>query len=115
MRICSDEITLEDLPLQYDHWLFVAAELEGNGRWSTAAKLYRHLSVMFGNVQDMLTREANALCEFGDYAGSLVALGLMTRPTLQSYMIEARCYISLDKPEEAGVMLEKAKSILERK
>ena len=115
MPVPKTSLTLEDMPMQYDHWLSFGSELEANGKWDVAARVFRYISDIFGNTPAMVTREANCLYWFGDYLGALGVLELLTRPTVSSLIIEARCWNKLDKPQKACIIYNKALTILERK
>jgi hypothetical protein len=105
----------KDMPLLFDHWFSFACELEDDGKWDIAARVFRHLASIFQNVPYMQMREANALYQFGDYRSALQIIELMERPTVSSYLLGGRCWKRLDKPEKSVIMYNKAMTILERK
>ena len=110
--LSSKTMKLEDLPLQFDDWITFASELEQSGKWDIAAWIFRHIASIFGNEPGMMIREANALYHFGDYRRALQVIGLMERPTIASYLIEARCYSMLDEKEHAIDAYKRAERIL---
>lgn len=105
---------LEDMPLLFDDGLTFATELQEGGKWDIAARLYRHLSTIFGNRCDMLNREANALYQFGDYRGAIHVLENQPRESVSSLLILARCWKELDFPEKSVILYRKAETIIER-
>jgi glycosyltransferase involved in cell wall biosynthesis len=107
-----------ELPLQFDLLLESAKAMETDGNWPQAAALYEQARRGGANVDWMQLAQARALAEVP--ASSAAARELCgqinsRRPTVESLLLEARLHRRAENIEQAVVLLERARRVLQRK
>jgi hypothetical protein len=108
--------TFEEYPFQFDHFLAVAEQMEREGDWGYAAKIYAYLAEHFGNELWMRTRQAHAEYRAGRCAQALAVLEPVqrTRPTVSTLMLAARIYQKQKNNRKAIELYEQARRIVEQ-
>lgn len=104
----------DEYPFQFDNLLCSTEIQQIEGNWEQAAKIYEYLAEHFGNEIWMQTRQANALYHAGRYAaaGELAHQLNQKRPTVTTYMIEARARKKLQDYKTAADLYGRALEIL---
>ncbi len=84
----------EEWPFQFENLVTAGRELEKQGDWGTAVKVYEHTAGMYGNELWMRVRSANALYYSGRYDEALWLIDGVNRerPTAASLLIAARSH-----------------------
>jgi tetratricopeptide (TPR) repeat protein len=102
-------------PFQLENLITNAEYLERNGAWSDAELLYEMAEQRYGNELWMRTRRANALYHAGRYdpAGQWAGTVNRQRPTVATWMLEARIRRKQNRIPEALELYQKARDILE--
>ena len=104
-----------DYPFQFDHLLTVARELESQGDWAQAGRMYQHIASHCGNVSWMKTLEANAMYQRGHMSDAAELVNQLNQadPTVARLMIQARMHLQRDQWTDAVDYYRKAEAILE--
>jgi glycosyltransferase involved in cell wall biosynthesis len=104
----------DEYPFQFDNQLCSTEMQQIEGQWEQAAKIYDYLACHFGNEIWMQTRQANALYHAGRYTAAIeLAYHLnQTRPTVTTYMIEARARKKMQDYKTAVSLYRQALAIL---
>jgi glycosyltransferase involved in cell wall biosynthesis len=105
---------VDEYPFQFDNLLCSTEMQQIEGQWGQAAKIYDYLAEHFGNEIWMQTRRANALYHAGQYAAAAEAAGQLNRrrPTVTTYMIEARARKKMQDYKTAVSLYGRALEIL---
>jgi glycosyltransferase involved in cell wall biosynthesis len=105
---------VEEYPFQFDSLLCSTEMMQIEGKWGQAAKIYDYLACQYGNELWMRTRQANALYHAGQYAAAADLAGDLNRrrPTVTTYMIEARARKKLEDYKTAAGLYGRALAIL---
>jgi len=103
-------------PCQFDYLFLIAEYLERHGRFALAGYMYLFISSKYDNLLWMQLRAANALWKAGRWDESLKWIGEVNqiRPTVASYLVEARIWRSVGHWQNAIKAYSKAKEILEK-
>jgi glycosyltransferase involved in cell wall biosynthesis len=104
----------EEYPFQFDNLLCSTEMMQIEGQWQQAAKIYDYMACHFGNEIWMRTRQANAMVHAGQYAAAADLAGQLNgrRPTVTTYMIEARARKKLQDYKTAAGLYGRALAIL---
>ena len=113
--IAIQKTKFEDYPFQFDNFLAVARQLERDGDWGQAIKIYDYAAERFDNTLWMQTLKANALYYYRRWEAAAALAGQLnqTRPTVARLMIEARARRKLNDLPAAAVIYRRAAAILD--
>ena len=117
LRQCGIEIRqpkFEEFPFLFDHCLTATEQVQREGDWLQAAKMYEHIGMQFSNEIWMATRQANALIHGERPAQALDILKDLnrTRPTPATLLLEGRAWKKQQQFEQAIGCLRQAEAIL---
>lgn len=104
----------EEFPFLFDHTMTGAEQVQQEGNWAHAARIYEHLEEHYGNEIWMQTRRANALIRAGSCREALDLLAPLNEQhaTPATLLLEGRAWKQLREYQRAVGPLRRAEAIL---
>ena len=111
------DLSFEELPFQFDNLLRQAQLAEKDGNWAEAAQMFEYIADHHQNELWMKTLAAKAFFKAGDHtrAAELSCEVNQQRPTVNTFLFEAKVNREKKNFNSAIELLERAEQILEGK